>query len=134
MIPADEMGRCAVVAMKHGIDHRLLIALRATENGGPGREFGVLDPACRTWDEQAEWAARTIRHTVSRFAVHVGERVEWWDDHHGRYTEAFLLYFSRGGPGYDGYAPLKAANDPTGLNANHWPNLARYYGLTGDPT
>ena len=45
MIPDDEKGRCAVVGMKHGIDYRLLIALRETENGRPGLDFGVEDPA-----------------------------------------------------------------------------------------
>lgn len=126
MIPVDEKARCAVTAMRHGIDHRLLIALRATENGGPGREFGVLDHDAATWDQQADMAARTIRHTIGRFARNVSA-FGWWDDQHGVYTEAFLQYLSRGGVGYDGYAPLRAANDPTGLNANHWPNLARFY-------
>lgn len=125
----DEKARCAVVGMKHGIDYRLLIALRETENGGPGREFGVLDMNASTWDQQAEIAARTIRHTIGRWAKSVGG--DWWDDEHGCYTESFLQYFSRGGPGYVGYAPLRAANDPTGLNANHFPNLAEFYAKAG---
>lgn len=128
MIPADEAARCAVVAMLHGIDHRLLIALRETENGREDRAFGVLGfgAAADTWDEQADIAARTIRHTIGRYA-RAHPEFDWWDDAAGRYHEAFLLYFSRGGSGYDGYAPLRTANDPTGLNANHFPNLAHFY-------
>lgn len=126
MIPAEEAVRCGVVAERHAIDVRLLIALRQTENGAPGREFGVLSVPAATWDEQAAVAARTIRHTVSRFARNVSS-FGWWDDERGRYTEDFVLYFSRGGKGWEGYAPLRAANDPTGLNANHYPNLSRFY-------
>ena len=129
MIPADERGRCAVVALKHGIDYRLLIALRETENGGPGREFGVLDEGAQTWDQQAEIAARTIRHTMGRYwAAMQGKLADWWDDQAGRYTADFLHYFSRGGQGYVGYAPMGAANDPQGLNQNHYGNLLRFYG------
>lgn len=115
------------VASKQGIDWRLLRALRETENGGPGKEFGVLDMHADTWDQQAEIAARTIRHTVGRYWMHFGS--DPWDDTVGRYSPAFLAYFSRGGPGYAGYAPLHVANDPNDLNANHLGNLTRFYGV-----
>lgn len=126
MIPYSEKARCAVVGLQHGIDYRLLIALRETENGRPGLEFGVEDPAADTFDKQADQAARTIRHTIGRFARNVTG--DWWDDTRGRYVYDFLHYFSRGGLGYPGYAPVGAANDPTNLNVNHFGNLMQYYG------
>jgi hypothetical protein len=128
VILASERARIDAVAARHGIDSRLLVALRQTENGGPGREFGIMDGAT-TWDDQADHAARTIRHTIGRFARAVGA-FDWWDDEGGRYTDRFLTYFSRGGPGYDGYAPVKnppVENDPTNLNVNHLRNLTVYY-------
>lgn len=127
MIPVEEAIRISTVARKHGIDPRLLLALRETENGRAGREFGVLGLGADadTWQEQAEVAARTIRHTISRFARAL--TLEWWDETGGRYSVAFLGYFSHGGPGYDGYAPLGAGNDPTNLNANHFRNLTTHY-------
>lgn len=128
MIPQDERFKIYAVALKHGVDPRFLAALRQTENGRAGREFGVLGLGADadTWQEQAEVAARTIRHTVGRFARNVSAW-GWWDEARGAYSEAFLAYFSHGGPGYDGYAPLGAGNDPTHLNANHLKNLTTYY-------
>ena len=127
MIPDDEKARCAITGLRHGIDWRLLIALRETENGRPGLEFGVEDPAADTFDKQADEAARTIRHTIGRFARNVTPG-EWWDEVRGRYVADFLHYFSRGGLGYQGYAPIGATNDPTNLNKNHFGNLVQHYG------
>src|SRR4029077_9345675 len=129
MTPAEEKGRCLVTALRHGIDPRLVIALRATDAGADHIAFGIEDPAADTWDKQCDEAARTIRHTIGRFARNVGA-FDWWDDQAGRYTDRFLTYFSRGGPGYDGYAPVKnppVENDPTNLNVNHLRNLTVYY-------
>ena len=123
----EEQARCVVVGRHRGVDYRLLIALRQTENGRPGREFGVLSVPALTWDDQANAAAVTIRHTIGRFWIHTGD--DAWDDTRTRYSDAFLRYFSRGGPGYDGYAPLKAENDPKDLNSNHYPNLLTFYRL-----
>ena len=122
--PAEDVA-IAAMALKHGIDWRLLKALRQTENGGPGREFGVLDGNAKDWTQQADEAARTIRHTVGRSWKWLN--ADAWDDVGGMYTISFLSYFSRGGIGYAGYAPLGAANDPSGLNANHLHNLTSYY-------
>jgi len=61
--------------IKFGSDEwYLLLAIRKSENGGPGKEFGVTHP--RAWgtdlDTQAGWAAATI--TKSRFRWRVAGR------------------------------------------------------------
>ncbi len=127
MYSPQEDPQILAMASKHGIDWRLLKALRETENGGPGREFGVLDMHADTWEQQADIAARTIRHTVGRYWMNL--KSDPWDDVVGRYRPTFLSYFSRGGQGYVGYAPLHVANDPHDLNANHLGNLTHYYGV-----
>lgn len=113
------------IAQAQGIDGRFLKALRRTENGASGREFGILAVPAPTWTEQATVAARTIRHTLGRYWEHV--KADPWDEARAGYSHDFCRYFSTGGPGWAGYAPLGAANDPTQLNANHLPNLLAYY-------
>lgn len=130
MILDSEKAQILIVARRHGIDPALLIAMRETENGGPGKEFGILDDACKTWEQQADWSARTIRHTIGRFLRNCDG--DFWDDVAGAYHPDFLFYLSRGGPGYDGYAPLskpghEIENDPNHLNRHHLKNLTTYY-------
>lgn len=128
-LPAPEIDVVLTAAAAWGVDPRLLGALRKTENGGPGREFGVLNSDATTIDQQAALAAETIRHTMGRYCLTgPAEHPPLVDLATGRLTEAFLSYFSRGGPGYPGYAPLGAANDPGGLNQHHLPNLLAWYG------
>ena len=113
------------IADRHGIDWRLLKALRETENGGPGREFGVLTVPAPTWHDQADVAARTIRHTLGRYWQHI--KMDPWSERLDAYSPDFLRYFSAGGPGWTGYCPVHAENDPTGLNVHHVGNLTRFY-------
>jgi hypothetical protein len=105
-------------AQRAGIDPMLLAALRRVENGGPGREFGVLAVPAAGVEEQARVAANTIRKNAVRFAAQGGEAV---DPATGRYTEAFLRFFS------SRYAPVGAGNDPRGLNRFHAANLIAAY-------
>lgn len=87
----------------------ILLAIRKAENGGPGREFGVVHP--RAWNTnlrtQAGWAARTIANNKER----------WLQDDEDKDFLTFLR---------DRYAPLNADNDPTGLNHNWLPNVQFY--------
>ena len=98
-----------------GIDPDFLAALRRVENGGPGREFGVLSVPAPTYSDQARIAAESVRKNLERFK---GEAV---DSVTGRYTESFIRFFSRR------YAPEGAANDPMGLNRFHAKNLIAVY-------
>lgn len=105
-------------AKKFGIDARLLAALRKAENGGPGREFGVLSVSAPTYQEQATVAARTISNNLSRYRATGLDPI----DSSGRVTRAFINYFS------NIYAPKGASNDPTNLNQYHANNIAGFYG------
>lgn len=126
-LPDSEMAIISQVAAEFGIDADFLAALRRAENGGPGREFGVLSVPAPTYMDQVTIAARTIRNTVTRYEEAFGIPAT----EGGRYTEDFIRKFSGGWraplPSYPGYAPLGAGNDPTGLNANHARNLLAFY-------
>ena len=119
-------GREALVirreAERTGVDAALLAALRRTENGGPGREFGVLAVKAPDLDSQARVAANTVRNTIQRFEQGGARAI---DPHTGRYSDEFLRYFSAR------YAPLGVANDPAGLNRYHAANLIALYQKTG---
>ena len=105
-------------AERTGIDPSILVALRRTENGAPGKEFGVVAVAANGLDAQARVAANTIRNTLQRFERGGGRAV---DPLTGRYTDGFLRFLSAR------YAPVGAPNDPTGLNRNHTANLIALY-------
>lgn len=100
-----------------GIDPRLLAALRLTEQGGPGREFGVVSVSAPTYGEQARIAAQSIRNSIGRYE----EQLETPAVKDGRVTEDFIQFFSAR------YAPLGAENDPRQLNRFHAPNLIAFY-------
>jgi hypothetical protein len=117
--PADEASHIHAAAARAGVDERFLHALRRTENGGPGREFGVLSVPAPTYDDQARVAAESVRRSIERFTARTGRSAT--DPVTGRYTEEFVRFFS------SRWAPVGAANDPTGLNRHHAQNLVRLY-------
>lgn len=96
-----------------------LAALRKTEWGREGREFGVLGlPSVDTYEEQCHVAANTIRNHFERYKkARPGFPVR---DSFGFLTADFLRHLSAR------YAPLGAENDPKGLNANHAGNLVQF--------
>jgi len=118
-LPSSEAERIKAAAARAAIDPRFLQALRRAENGRPGREFGVLSVSAPTYADQARWAAASIRRNIERFEAGGGTAV---DPATGRYSEDFIRFFS------NRYAPVGAANDPTGLNQHHARNLIRLYG------
>lgn len=79
---------------------RLCAAIRRAENGGPGREFGVMSKKARTYDEQAGWCAAIAWK-------------RWQEFQTGKHGDDFLVYLA------SRYAPAGSANDPEGLN-RHW--------------
>ena len=113
------------VATEYGVDPDLLAALRLTENGRKGREFGVLHPGAMIGDDpqvtpaasfrtQAQWAAGTISKNAQRYQ-------KAYEKPAFRYTEDFVRFFS------ERYAPVGAGNAPTNLNAHHTRNLLEHY-------
>jgi hypothetical protein len=102
-------------AINNGIsrnDHKnlaLLFAIRKTENGGPGVEFGVLHPKAKGTDlrTQAGWAAATIMKNRGR--------------HNEKKDGDFVSFLG------SRYAPKNAENDPQSLNANWIKNATHHY-------
>lgn len=124
--PASPDREAAVIAReaeRTSIDPALLVALRRTENGGPGREFGILSVSADGLEAQARVAATTVRNTIARFAHRGGVAV---DPTTRRYTEDFLRFLSAR------YAPVGAPNDPSGLNRHHAANLIALYRKAGE--
>lgn len=87
-----------------------LYAIRLTEAGRSGREFGVLHPRAIDTDlrTQAGWAAATVRKNYDRWLAS-GAPGDFIDFLGARYT------------------PVGAGNDPDGLN-RHWvKNVKHWY-------
>lgn len=86
---------------------RLLLAIRAQENGGEGREWGVLSVPAATCEAQARVCARSIINNNERWyhAGMPGEFVEFMGER---------------------WAPTGAENDPKGLNKNWAPNVRAF--------
>ena len=83
-------------------------AIRYAENGGKGREYGILHPRVKpTYRSQAGWCAATVQKNYDRW-VKAGRK--------GKFV-AFL-----GGR----YCPVGADNDPNGLN-KHWVKNVTHY-------
>jgi hypothetical protein len=117
-VPAAEQVLIRDAASRAAVDPRFLGSLRRAENGGPGREFGVLSVPAPTYEDQVRLAAASIRRNVERFEATGRVAV---DPATGRYSEEFIRFFS------NRYAPVGVANDPTGLNQHHARNLIRLY-------
>lgn len=96
----------------HGDFRLLLYAIRKAENGGEGKQFGILNPKADNLDKQAGWCAATIRKNYSQW-VEAGRP--------GEYAE----FLQRR------YCPVGAANDPNGLNANWMRNVRVWYARFG---
>lgn len=97
----------------------MLIAIRATEQGGPGKEMGIMDKRANTLEKQIRWAKNTILSKEKQYKGTVPARHPVT----GLFVDEFLIYFS------GKYAPADgtATNDPLGLNVNHLKNLRFFH-------
>lgn len=109
------------VAHKHNVDFQYLRAIRAAENGGPGKEFGVLDGA-KTYAEQLAECAATVAHRLESYPANPLVRV-FGSDGYSRviYGPSFISYFA------SIWAPIDATNDPNHLNRNWYNNVMKAY-------
>lgn len=84
-------------------------AIRYAENGGKGREYGILDKRVKpTYRSQAGWCAATVQKNYDRW-VKAGSKGE------------FVVFLG------NRYCPIGADNDPKGLN-KHWiKNVRKLY-------
>jgi hypothetical protein len=99
-LPAWEQEAIVRIARDVGVDPVALAAIRLAEQGGAGREFGVLSVPAPSYEDQARVAAQSIAANMQRAGV-ASITDEFWRVMGAR------------------WAPEGAANDPTGLN-RHW--------------
>ena len=79
----------------------MVAAIRFAENGGKGREYGILHPRVKpTYRSQAGWCAATVQKNFDRWTK-AGKKGD------------FITFLG------NRYCPVGAENDPTGLN-KHW--------------
>lgn len=112
--PIDPIG---TVAMEEGVDPALLRAIRGAEGGGPGRQLGVLSVAAPTLEDQARVAARSLAESARRYEERTGKPAYVG----GEPSQPWLRDFA------SRWAPIGAANDPSGLNRNFLRNLQSQY-------
>ena len=85
----------------------ILLAIRKAENGGPGREMGIMNKKADNLDKQAGWAAATVVKNYARW-IKAGRK------------EDYIVFLG------NRYCPVGAKNDPDGLN-KHWIKNVSYW-------
>ena len=86
----------------------IVAAIRYSENGGAGKEYGILHKRCpKTYRSQAGWCAATVQKNYDRW-VKAGSKGE------------FIVFLGKR------YCPVGADNDPSGLN-KHWIKNVTHY-------
>ena len=92
----------------------IVAAIRYAENGGEGREYGILHPRVGpTYRSQAGWCAATVQKNWDRYVINGGDIHD---------TKAFIQWLGAV------YCPIGVDNDPTGLN-KYWGNNVTYFVL-----
>ncbi len=109
----DEAPIIRTAAERNGIRYKsddwyLLLAIRLSENGRQGREFGIMNPKANNLDKQAGWASATIMNHHKRFGS-------------AKVTPEFIHSLGKR------YCPVGADNDPKGLNKNWIKNVTFNY-------
>lgn len=90
--------------------YALLLAIRASERGRKGFEFGIITVKDTNLQTQCTWACQTIKNTFERFK-------------HQNKEHDFVTFLGLR------YAPPGAPNDPDHLNQYWVKNVRYYYGL-----
>lgn len=131
----EQAARMLVIGEEEGMaDPRALWSLFVAEGGVKGREFNYgIQKGSKGWfapakvygfERQARLAAHQFKLVEDRYREATGQSPI---DAQGNYNDFFLRYFSAGGQGYPGYAPLADPRDTSGLNLHHFNNLATEY-------
>lgn len=86
----------------------VVAAIRYAENGGAGKEFGILNKKANTYRKQAGWCAATVQKNYDRWVA-------------SGCKEDFITFLG------NKYCPVGAENDPHGLNKNWIRNVTEFY-------
>ena len=91
----------------------IVAAIRYSENGKAGKEFGILHKRCpNTFRGQAGWCAATVQKNYDRWLRTKPKECT---------TQEFIVFLGAR------YCPIGAENDPTNLNKNWVGNVTHYY-------
>ena len=120
----DEEALIRIAAAQYGLDWHLVAAIRKAENGGPGREFGVLSVKAPTYALQLDVCCQTVRHWLVQYDAD-NEALDLHETPDGKesivYHQDFVTWFG------EIWAPNGASNDPGGLNRNWSQNVNYWY-------
>lgn len=123
-----EFERVIPIALRWGVDPAFIMAIRKTENGGPGREFGVVSRPAPTWEDQCNWACVAVKTHMVDMKFEGTLHLMPDGTHRYRYHPNWIAQFKQR------WAPAGAANDPKGLNANWLKNIEYWYTYWMDAT
>jgi hypothetical protein len=117
----NELPLIITAANKYNVDPRFIQAIRAQENGGEGKQFGVLDGAL-TYQQQLDECCATVAHRLESYPANPIMRCYGASGRSRvRYNPSFVSYFA------SIWAPLRVKNDPTNLNANWYHGVSSFY-------
>lgn len=119
---AEEWELIKAAAYKVGLDPYFIAAIRKCENGGPGKEFGVLAVSAPTYDDQLRVACATVKHRLVQYSQNEPALFTYVaPDGDGVviYSPNFIDWFA------SIWAPAGAGNDPKDLNRN-WANNCKW--------
>jgi hypothetical protein len=118
---SDEWLLIRAAAIAHGIDPFFVAAIRKAENGGPGKEFGVLTIKAPSYSEQLDGCCATVRNRMIEKPPRYRPRLLKSGISRLCLTDDWIDWFG------SRWAPLNVANDPDSLNRNWSDNVVRLY-------
>lgn len=131
---ADEWAVIVQMASQANLDPCFVGAIRWAENGGPGKEFGILAVPAPTFVDQCRACCNTLARYLTEYSHNplmyvVAPRIEQTPNYVSRrvlYSTAFIEYVA------SRYAPVGASNDPHNLNNNWITNVCQWYRRLAD--
>lgn len=113
----DEVRFILDASVVYGVDPYFIAAIRRAENGGPGREYGVISVAAPSYEEQLDVCCKSVRNKLIKYT---GNPLTLYKTRAG-YGADFIGFFQ------STWAPIGAENDPNGLNKNWVGNVTKIY-------
>ena len=108
-------------AIRCGVDPFFIATIRKVENGGLGREFGILSETATLYKDQLHDACASVRNRIIEFIAALFILNTYDGVRRLCYTKGFITMFS------NRWAPKAAENDPDNLNANWLANALITY-------
>lgn len=117
----EEWPKILAAATAHGVDPYAIAAIRVTENGSPGRDFGVLSTTAPDYASQLRVCCVSLRHRILEHGAYFFEYDSGGPTARLCLTIGFIKWFA------GKWAPPLVANDPLNLNANWVKNFWTAY-------